>query len=144
MKILKILKNFFKKDNGSALLEFALISPVLFLIFAAIVQFGFILNAKIVVDSASYEGAVAAAMAEDPVSGAARAVLSYASATMPGWSINNRLEINTDKSGNNPGDEVTVRVTYYVPVFFNNIIPFPDGSQVSVSGESTMQIEEKE
>ncbi|MHB1254413.1 MAG: TadE/TadG family type IV pilus assembly protein [Candidatus Humimicrobiaceae bacterium] len=144
MKRLQNIKYFLKKDSGSALLEFALIAPVLFLLFAGIVQFGFIINAKVVVNSASYEGARAATMSDDPESGAAQAVLDYASASIPGWNLNSRLEIETNSSGNNPGDEVTVKVTYYVPVFFGNIISLPDSSQMSICGESTMQIEEKE
>jgi len=144
MKRLKSIKSLLKKDRGSALLEFALIAPVLFLLFAGIVQFGFIINAKVVVNSASYEGAKAATMSEDPVSGASQAVLEYAAASIPGWNLDSRLEIETSNSGNKPGDEVTVRVTYYVPVFFSNIVSLPGGSQMSVIGESTMQIEEKE
>lgn len=144
MKRLQNIKYFFKEDCGSALLEFALIVPVLFLLFAGIIQFGFILNAKIVVNSASYEGARAATISDDQETGAAQAVLDYASASIPGWSLDNRLEIQTSNSGNNPGDEVTVKVTYYVPIFFSNIVSLPDSSQMSVSGESTMQIEEKE
>ncbi|MHB1377870.1 MAG: TadE/TadG family type IV pilus assembly protein [Candidatus Humimicrobiaceae bacterium] len=144
MKKIQNIKYFLKKDCGSALLEFALIAPVLFLLFAGIVQFGFIINAKVVVNSASYEGARAATMSDDPESGAAQAVLDYASASIPGWNLGSRLEIETNNSGNNPGDEVTVKVTYYVPVFFSNIVSLPDSSQMSVCGESTMQIEEKE
>src|SRR5665647_3856397 len=75
MKRLQNIKYFLKKDCGSALLEFALIAPILFLLFAGIVQFGFIINAKVVVNSASYEGARAATMSDDPESGAAQAVL---------------------------------------------------------------------
>jgi Flp pilus assembly protein TadG len=144
MKRFQNIKYFFKQDCGSALLEFALIAPVLFLLFAGIIQFGFIINAKIVVNSASYEGARAATMSEDPESGAAQAVLDYTSASIPGWNLDSRLEIEIDNSGNNPGDEVTVKVTYYVPVFFGNIISLPSSSQMSICGVSTMQIEEKE
>ena len=144
MKKVQNIKYFLKKDHGSALLEFALIAPILFLLFAGIVQFGFIINAKVVVNSASYEGARAATMSDDPESGAAQAVLDYASASIPGWNLDSRLEIETSNMGNNPGDEISVRVTYYVPVFFSNIVSLPDSSQIRVYGESTMQIEEKE
>jgi Flp pilus assembly protein TadG len=144
MNRLQNIKYFLKKECGSALMEFALIAPVLFLLFAGIVQFGFIINAKVIVNSASYEGARAATMSNDPESGATQAVLDYASTSIPGWDLDGRLEIETNNSGNNPGDEVTVKVTYDVPVFFSNIISLPDSSKMSVYGESTMQIEEKE
>ena len=144
MNRLQNIGYFLKKECGSALLEFALITPVLFLLFAGIVQFGFMINAKVIVNSASYEGARAATMSDDPDLGATQAVLDYASASIPGWNLGSRLEIETNNSGSNPGDEVTVKVTYNVPVFFSNIISLPDSTQMSVCGESTMQIEEKE
>lgn len=133
-----------ERDKGSALLEFALIAPVLLMLLAGIIQFGFILNAKVVVNSASYEGARAATMSDEPESSAAEAVLNYASSSMPGWDFNGRLNIETNTSGHDPGDEVTVKVIYQVPNFFNKIIPFFNSDKINVSGESTMQIEEKE
>ena len=133
-----------QRDKGSALLEFALITPILLLLLAGIIQFGFILNAKVVVNSASYEGARVATMADDPQNEAAEAVLNYASSSMPGWNISDRLSLKTIFSGYNPGDEVTLKVTYQVPNFFNKILPFFNSDKINVSGESTMKIEEKE
>ena len=147
MKILSKFHNNKKINgwsNGSALLEFALIAPVLLMLLAGIIQFGFILNAKVVVNSASYEGARAATMSNEPESSAAEAVLNYATSSMPGWNYKDRLNIETNTSGHNPGDEVTVKVIYQVPNFFNKIIPFFNSDKINVIGESTMQIEEKE
>ncbi|MCL6087114.1 MAG: pilus assembly protein, partial [Actinobacteria bacterium] len=115
--------NKLRGNKGSALLEFALIAPILFLLFAGIIQFGFIMNAKIVVNSASYEGARAATLSDEPEESAATAVLNYASSAMPGWDFSERLKIETSTTGNNPGDNVIVKVTYYVPNFFNKLIP---------------------
>ncbi|MCX6383382.1 MAG: pilus assembly protein [Actinobacteria bacterium] len=137
-------KNIINSSKGSALLEFALIAPVLFMLFAGIIQFGFIINAKVVVNSASFEGARAATMSDEPEASAAQAVLNYASSSMPGWNFSGRLDIETYAAGSSPGDEVTVKVTYHVPNFFNKIIPLPASDQISICGESTMQIEEKE
>jgi hypothetical protein len=131
-------------NKGSALLEFALIAPLLLILIAGIIQFGFILNAKIVVNSASYEGVRAATMSDEPVSSAAEAVLNYASSSMPGWDFGSRLNLETDISGYNPGDEITIKVIYRVPNFFNKIIPFFNDDKIDVCGESTMKIEEKE
>lgn len=136
--------NKLRGNKGSALLEFALIAPILFLLFAGIIQFGFIMNAKIVVNSASYEGARAATLSDEPEESAATAVLNYASSAMPGWDFSERLKIETSTTGNNPGDNVIVKVTYYVPNFFNKLIPLSDDEKISITGESTMQIEEKE
>ena len=45
---------------GSVMLELALIMPLFLLLLSGIVQFGFILNAKVAVNSASYEASRAA------------------------------------------------------------------------------------
>lgn len=136
--------NKLRGNKGSALLEFALIAPILFLLFAGIIQFGFIMNAKIVVNSASYEGARAATLSDEPEESAATAVLNYASSAMPGWDFSERLKIETSTTGNNPGDNVIVKVTYYVPNFFNKLIPISEDEKISITGESIMQLEEKE
>lgn len=131
-------------SKGSALLEFVLVAPLLLMLLAGIIQFGFIMNAKVVVNSASYEGVRAATMSEDPESSAAEAVLNYAASSMPDWNFNGRLNIETNTSGYNPGDDITVKVIYQVPNFFSKIIPFFNSDKINISGESTMQIEEKE
>lgn len=47
----------FRGEKGQSLVEFALLLPVLMLILLGIVEFGFMLNAKIVITSAAREGA---------------------------------------------------------------------------------------
>ena len=42
-------------EKGNVFIELALVMPILILLIAGIVQFGFLLNAKIAVNSASYE-----------------------------------------------------------------------------------------
>lgn len=133
-------------ERGSVFVEFALVLPVLILLVAGIIQFGFLLNAKIAVNSASYEAARAATLSNDPESGAVNAALEYASSTMPGWNLNERLSLRIDISGTNPGDAVGVDVIYKVPIFFSKIPPFSmigDG-HAEVTGSSVMRIEEKE
>jgi Flp pilus assembly protein TadG len=52
-------------DQGSAAVEFVLVLPVLLLVLFAIVDFGRLLNAKIVLSQAAHEGARAAAITDD-------------------------------------------------------------------------------
>ena len=47
-------------EYGNVMLELALIMPLFLLLLSGIVQFGFILNAKVAVNSASYEASRAA------------------------------------------------------------------------------------
>jgi hypothetical protein len=133
-----------KDDGGSALIEFALIVPLLIIFIAGIIEFGFILNAKIVVNSASYEGAKAASLGKEPKNEAIGAVLNYVSSNMPGWSYEERLKTDVICEGIMPGDLVTVKVSYNIPLFFRKIIPYFNDDSFSITGESTVQIEEKE
>ena len=136
----------FKLKDGAVFIELALVMPILLLLVAGIVQFGFILNAKVAVNSASYEAARAATLAEDPVEEALSSVQNYASSTLPGWDFSERLKANVDISGTEPGDIVKVEVIYSIPVFFSKILPLPgsESGYADVCGVSVMRVEEKE
>lgn len=133
-------------EKGNVFIELALVMPILILLIAGIVQFGFLLNAKIAVNSASYEAARVATLSDDPESDAVSAVLTYASSTMPGWNFDERLSLKVDISGTNPGDIVQVEVTYKIPVFFSKIPPFSTSGDgyADICGSSVMRMEEKE
>jgi Flp pilus assembly protein TadG len=59
------------EDQGSAAVEFALVLPVLLLILFGIIDFGRMLNARIVLTQAAHEGARTAAVTGDPDAAAA-------------------------------------------------------------------------
>jgi len=80
MKKINILQ---KKENGNVLLELAIVFPVLILLISGIVQFGFILNAKIAVNSAAYEASRAATLSGDQFSAALSAASNYAGGNLP-------------------------------------------------------------
>jgi len=134
-------------EKGSIFIELVLVMPVLILLIAGIIQFGFLLNAKIAVNSASYEAARIATLSDNPESDAVNAVLAYASSTMPGWNFDERLSMKIDISSKDPGGVVQIEVTYKIPVFFSRIPPFlmvgGDGS-IDMRGSSAMSVEEKE
>jgi uncharacterized protein (UPF0333 family) len=141
-----VLEYYYKNKKGNVLVEFALIMPILLLLIAGIIQFGFILNAKVAVNSASYEAARAATLSENPETDAINAVSNYAASSLSGWNLKERLGVKVDLSGNDPGDIVRIIVSYNVPVFFSSIISGSgiEGEFFKVIGTSTMQIEEKE
>ena len=99
---------FYKSEDGNVLVEFALIMPVLLLLIAGIIQFGFILNAKVAVNSASYEAARSATLSENPEVDAVNAVTNYAASSLSGWDPGERLGVEVDLTGNDPGDIVRV------------------------------------
>ncbi|MGM0366696.1 MAG: TadE/TadG family type IV pilus assembly protein [Actinomycetota bacterium] len=135
-----------KQQRGSMLLELALILPLLLTVLVAIIQFGFILNAKIAVNSAAYEAARAATMDDDPQGAALAAVENYPGSALPGWNFNDRLGASIELESHDPGYPVKVAVKYRVPIFFPKIFSFPniDNGNFVVSGFSIMGIEEKE
>lgn len=132
--------------KGSMMLEMALLLPLIMLIISGIVQFGFILNAKIAVNSASYEGTRAATISENPEEAATNAVTGYAGSSLPGWRLDERLKVRVDIPDSAPGAPVTVEVIYSVPLFFKNFRNlFTDSdSIIEISGSSVMRVEEKE
>jgi uncharacterized protein (UPF0333 family) len=140
------MRKSFKYQDGNVLIEFALIMPILLMIIAGIIQFGFILNAKVAVNSASYEAARVATLSDYPENDAINSVLSYASSSLPGWDLNKQLSIEINKTGNVPGDKVKIDVFYDVPIFFSRILPVLEirSGFYRVCGSSVMQIEEKE
>ncbi len=140
------IKDKIKNHSGSVLLELSLIIPILLLLISAIVQFGFVLNAKIAVNSAAYEAARAATISENPNGSAIYAIENYAKSSIPGWSFSERLRANIVIPNSNPGTEASVEVFYRVPLFFSKILPFDSSSSTSieVKGKSVMRIEEKE
>lgn len=135
-----------KSTKGNVLIETALIMPLLLLLVAGIIQFGFLLNAKIAVSSASYEAARSATLSDNPELDAVNSAVAYASSTLPGWSLSERLVLKVDISGTDPGDIVKVEVIYKIPIFFSNILSIPKGSDgyFDIHGSSTMRMEEKE
>ena len=145
VKVKKILNGFYNQ-NGNVLLELALILPVLLLFISGIVQFGFMLNAKVAANSAAYEAARTATLSEEPDSSAAAAIENYANGSLPGWKFGERLKAVINIPDTNPGTIVTVEVIYSVPVFFSEIIRFPGTANgfTDIKGISAMRIEEKE
>jgi len=136
----------FSGQRGSMLLETAMVVPILIIILAGIIQFGFILNAKVAVNAASYEAARAATLSADPRSKAIQAAGDYASGSIPGWSYDERLKVQVALTGTEPFDTVDVTVIYSVPVFFEKILPAGISGQdglIDVKGSSTMRLEER-
>ena len=96
------------EDQGSAAVEFVLVLPVLILILFAIIDFGRLLNAKIVLTQAAHEGARAAALVDEDE---ARGVINRIIGTMSDGI--GEPAIGACESVPAPGSDVTVTLTYH-------------------------------
>jgi len=140
----------FMNERGSTIIEFALTILIFLLILAAIVQFGYILLANNIVETASFEGARAGSITPtlDPAvieRVASDAVDNYIVKVLPGWD-SGRMSKDITITGSTPPtpeDTITVNVSYDVPVMFGNALFPSTGGSFTVMGESTMTLTEK-
>ncbi|ADK15933.1 MULTISPECIES: TadE/TadG family type IV pilus assembly protein [Clostridium] len=130
-----ILKNL-KNEKGQALVEFAIILPILLLIVMGIVQFGMVINSYITIENASREGARAG------IIGSTDQEIQYLIVTTsPNLDPKNlTVTITPSESSRRSGDSLIVKVTYKynltVPIIsslFNNVIV--------LNGQTTMRVE---
>ncbi|GIU99343.1 MAG: hypothetical protein KatS3mg014_0959 [Actinomycetota bacterium] len=98
-----------RRERGSAVVELALVLPVLFLVLLAVVQVGVIARDRLVLEEAARAGARAASVSLDEAEVRA-AVLRAASALDPA-----RVELDIVREGAQ-GDVVAVEVRYRVRV----------------------------
>jgi Flp pilus assembly protein TadG len=151
-----------RHGRGQALTEFALVIPIFLLVLSGVLDFGFMLFSRMSVINAAREGARAGAMTADPttmvtavknrvVSAAAsggitvdplnvtlaclqRTSSSWSESTNTPkctWSLYNK---NTNPSGAQPGDSVSVTINYSYKSFF----PLLFGTSFNLS--STVQM----
>ena len=128
------------------MVEFALVIPVFPLILAGLLDFGFMLYSRMGVINASREGARAAVTAADPTtipsvaSGAAQSAASGGGLTVT-VPTPNCVAIKSvgscnwsTKTSSQPGDAVSVTVTYtyhtFFPLFFGATIPMSSTVQM--------------
>ena len=98
-------------DEGSAVLEVVLLTPVLILILAAVIGGARVTLAHQRVDAAAAQAARAAATATSPSAAAALARSASRSAASNGGLDCTSMTINVDVSTFHPGGNVTVRVS---------------------------------
>lgn len=125
-----------RKQKGQALVEFAIILPVLLLLVMGIIQFGLMFNSYISVCSASREGARVG------VVGSTDAQIESAIRTdFP--SINTSdltIAVTTPDSNRTPGEALTVTVTYKyhitIPIIKNLL-----SDAINIRSQTSMRIE---
>ncbi len=104
-----------KCQKGAAAVEFAIIAPLLFTIIFGIIEFGLLLYDKQVITNASREGARYGILWSPtrPTDAEIEAkVASYTSNNLVTFGTMVSPTTTISRSGNNPGDALTVTVTY--------------------------------
>lgn len=100
-----------RDDRGSQAVEFAILVPVLLLIVAGIVTFGFVFNAQITATQAAREGArLAAICAQDAT--CLSTVKAQVEAHAPGLTLADDQISVTSCPANSPTSSATVTITY--------------------------------
>ncbi len=136
-----------KDETGGSLVEFAIISPLLFLLLFGIIEFGFLLFDKAVLTNASREGARAGIVFSDPrpiPDDIIKAVNDYCSDYLISFS-ETAAPIVTVTPGEDSGDLLTVNVTYpYQFLVFAGLSElFGDGidGTINLTAETVMRLE---
>ena len=140
-----------RRSRGQALVEFALVFPVFFLILAGLLDFGFLLYSRITLINATREGARTAVTQVDNAQGIPGLVSSSVSSNSSGLTAAD-LTVTTTcvvhqqascdfVSGGNPdpvsGDAVRVSTTYVYHSFFARFF----GTTINLSTSIEMVIE---
>ncbi len=127
-----------RKEDGQGLVEFALVLPILMIILLGIIEFGFMFNAKITLNSAAREGARIYAITNDvdQVDSAVNKAASHLSPIPSGSIVKTSGELSV-------GSEIMMaKVTitkdvYFLTNFFNFILP----NKISMVSTAEMRVE---
>lgn len=126
---------FFRRERGQALVEFALVVPVLVLILFGVVETGRMFNAWLVAANAAREGARVGAVQASSSEITAR-VLAAAPNLDP-----SKITVEVVNAQGAPGTAVTVRVRYsflFIVPLIANLFP---SNPYSLLSEVTMRLE---
>lgn len=125
-------------DEGQAVVEFAVILPVLLLVLFAILQFGVLFNNYIQVTAAAREGARKAATSRAlGVAGAESAATAAAKSAAPGLNASNMGITYPNSPTFIQGSDVKVQVTYPYSISIIGLVV----SSGNLTASTTMRVE---
>lgn len=129
------MTSYIKNNRGQALVEFALILPVLMLLIIGVMEFGLIINQYMVVTEAAREGARSAAL------GGSNATITTVVKTAASQMDTSQLTVTVSPATTRVrGNGVTVTVQKPIKTITKLINPFfPAG--FTVQGMATMRVE---
>lgn len=122
-------------NNGQALVEFALLLPLLLLLLCGIVEFGRLFSAALTVSHSAREGARLGAVGVSDTE-----IINRVKASAPVLNGDNLIVEITPSTVRERGQEIIVTVSYPVNVVVPLITAFT-GDTVTVSSASIMRVE---
>ena len=129
--------------RGTSVAELAFCLPLLLMIVFGIVEFGFILYDKAVITNASREGARAGIVFHHPDRISDGEIITVATNYCSSYLVNlgssSSPSVNVTRAGSDPGDSLTVTVTYpYTFLVLPNLRTLVSGSGSSLPGGITL------
>ncbi|KRQ86266.1 TadE-like protein [Caloramator mitchellensis] len=124
------------KNKGQALVEFAIILPILIFIIAGIIEFGMMLNSYLTIQNASREGARYGIMGANDSE-----IIQIVRNISPNLDDSKLgIEITPGEGSRKSGDTINVKVIYdyelIVPVISNLL-----GNNIELKAETSMRVE---
>lgn len=130
-------------QRGAALVEFAIVLPLLLTLLMGIAEFGLLFYNKQVVTNASREGARAGIIqpnaGEDPAD-ISQIVDNYCQERLITFGAPTNVITTTSGEGGAYGEDLTVRVTYNYAFLVPGLLGF--GTSMQIVGETVMKMEE--
>lgn len=134
--MLRALRRLSQNRKGQALVEIALVLPILCLLLMGLVEFGRAFHAYLILSHASREGARAAALGQGDWE--VQALVVGSAATLDPNSL--QVSITPAEGARTRGEGVTVRTVYQLPIMVPLIIPMlPDPFPIQTA--TTMRME---
>lgn len=128
-----MIRRYLQNNRGQALVEMAMVLPVLLLILAGTIEFGRVLNQYLVVTAAAREGARAAAVGDAN----AEIIAEQAASSID----KGQLTVTISPDNRPRGTPVTVTVTNPVQIITPLISKFFQGNSLLVQGQAIMRME---
>lgn len=140
-----------RDEKGTALVEFAIVAPLLFVILFGIIEFGILLYDKAMITNASREGARAGIVFNHPnrITDAEinAVVMNYCQDYLISFDSGSTLTVLISRTGTGvePGDSLTVSLDYpFQFLVFSNLIALIGGSTgnlLNLHAETIMRLE---
>ena len=129
------MKRLINENRGQALVELALIMPILIMLLFGIIEFGRVFNAYLIVNNASREGARTASVGADNLT-----IINKVKQTVPNLDQSKLSVEILPLSNRKRGEPVTVTVKYSIKLYAP-LVDIALTNPMPVTNQTTMRVE---